>query len=100
MEVRASFLLIGNLNDHHQEWLGSTTTNHHGVAALDFSTVSGCDELVTGSPRARGLMRYASARAFLFAGEWLMSPNSKGSTFLLSGQLQTNFLNTYTVQSF
>ena len=33
-EARASFLFVGDLNDHHQEWLGSTTTNRHGVAAL------------------------------------------------------------------
>ena len=24
-DVRASFLFVGDLNDHHQEWLGSTT---------------------------------------------------------------------------
>ena len=26
-DVCASFLLVGDLNGHHQEWLGSTTTN-------------------------------------------------------------------------
>ena len=36
---------VGDLNGHHQEWLGSTTTNRHGVAAFDLSTVSGCDQL-------------------------------------------------------
>ena len=41
--VCASFLFVGYLNCHHQEWLGSTTTNRHGVAAFDFATVSGCD---------------------------------------------------------
>ena len=50
----ASFLFVGDLNGHHQEWLGSTTTNHHGVAALDFATVSGCDQPVTGPTHARG----------------------------------------------
>ena len=50
MSVRASFLLVGDLNGHHQEWLGSTTTNRHGVAAFDFATVSGCDQLVFGAP--------------------------------------------------
>ena len=48
MDARASFLFVGDLNGHHQEWLGSTTTNRHGVAALDFATVSGCDQLVIG----------------------------------------------------
>ena len=37
-----------------QEWLGSTTTNRHCVAALDFATVSGCDQLVIGPTHARG----------------------------------------------
>ena len=34
-DARAAFLFVGDLNDHHQEWLGSPTTNRHGVAALD-----------------------------------------------------------------
>ena len=34
--------------------VGSTTTNRHGVAALDFATVSRCDQLVTGPTHARG----------------------------------------------
>ena len=53
VDVHASFLLLGDLNGHHQEWLGSTTTNRHGVAALDSATVSGCDQLVTGPTHAR-----------------------------------------------
>ena len=35
-DTRASFLFVGDLNGHHQEWLCSTTTNRHCVAALDF----------------------------------------------------------------
>ena len=46
--------LVGDLNGHHLEWLGSTTTNCHGVAAFDFVTVPGCDQLVAGSTHARG----------------------------------------------
>ena len=53
-DVRASFLFVGDLNGHHQEWLGSATTNSHGVPAFDFSTVSGCDLLVVGPTHARG----------------------------------------------
>ena len=53
-DVHASFLFEGDLNGHHQEWLGSTTTNHHGVAAFDFSTVSGCDQLIVGPTHVRG----------------------------------------------
>ena len=53
-DVRASFLFVGDLNGHHQEWLGSTTTNRHGVAAFDFATLSSCDQLVVGPTHARG----------------------------------------------
>ena len=53
-DVHASFLFVGDLNLHHQEWLGSMTTNCHGVAAFDFATVSGCDQLVVGPTHARG----------------------------------------------
>ena len=53
-DVRASFLFVGDFNGHHQEWLGSMTTNRHGVAAFDFSTVSGCDQLIVSPTHARG----------------------------------------------
>ena len=53
-DVRASFLFVGDLNGHHREGLVSMTTNHHGVAAFDFATVSGCDQLVVGPTHARG----------------------------------------------
>ena len=53
-EARASLICVGDFNGHHQEWLGSTTTNRHGVAAFDFATVSGCDQLVLDPPHARG----------------------------------------------
>ena len=53
-DVHASFLFVGDLDGHHQEWLGSTTTNYHGVAAFDFTTVSSCNQLVVGSTHARG----------------------------------------------
>ena len=46
-DVLASFLFVGDLNAH-QEWLGSTTTNYHEVAAFDFATVSSCNQLVVG----------------------------------------------------
>ena len=53
-DVRASFMFLGDLNGHHKEWLGSTTTNRHGVAAFDFATVSGCNQFVVGPTHARG----------------------------------------------
>ena len=42
------------MNDHHLEWLGSTTTNRYGVAAFDYSTMSGCNQLVVGPTHAPG----------------------------------------------
>ena len=53
-DIRASFLIVGDLNGHHQEWLGSTNTNRHGVEAFDFTTVSGCDQLDVGSTHTGG----------------------------------------------
>ena len=53
-DVRASFLFVLDLNGHHQEYLGSTTTNRHRVAAFDFATVSGCAQLVVGPTHVRG----------------------------------------------
>ena len=38
-DVYASFLFVGDLNGHHKEWSGSTTTNRHGVVALDCNCV-------------------------------------------------------------
>ena len=52
--VRDSFLFVGDLNGHHQEWLGSTSANRHGVTAFDLATVSGCDQLVVDPTHARG----------------------------------------------
>ena len=52
-DVRASILFVGDLNGHPQEWLGSTTTNRHGVSSFAFATVSGCDQLVVGPTHAR-----------------------------------------------
>ena len=34
-DIHASFLFVGDLNGHHQEWLCSITTNHHGGVAFD-----------------------------------------------------------------
>ena len=45
---------MGDLNGHHQGWLGYTTMNRYGVAAFDLATVSGCDQLVIGPVHARG----------------------------------------------
>ena len=51
-DVLASFLFVGDLNGHHQECLGSLTTNRHGLAAVDLATVSGYNQLVVGPTHA------------------------------------------------
>ena len=53
-DIRSSFLFVGDLYGHHQEWLGSTTTNSHGVATFDFTTVSGCNQLVVDLTHSHG----------------------------------------------
>ena len=52
-DLRVSFLFVGDFTGHHQEWLGSMTTNRHGAAAFDSATVSGCDQLVVAPTHAR-----------------------------------------------
>ena len=52
MSVPISYLWV--IYGHHQEWLGSTTMNRHGVVAFDFATVSGCDQLVVCPTLSRG----------------------------------------------
>ena len=53
-DVRVSFLFGGDLNGHHREWLGSLTMNRHGIAFFDFTTMSGCDQLVAGPTHTSG----------------------------------------------
>ena len=53
-DVRASFLFVGDFNGHHQELLGSTTTNSDGIAVFDFATVPCCYQLVVSPTHARG----------------------------------------------
>ena len=51
---KASFLVIGDFNAKHREWLNSGITDNHGVAALNFATVAGCTQLVTESTHVAG----------------------------------------------
>ena len=53
-DIRGSFLFVCDFNGHHQDWLGSTTTDRDGVAAIDFATVSSCDKLIIGPTHACG----------------------------------------------
>ena len=44
---KASFVFIGDCNAHHKEWLNTISqTDCHGLRALDFSSESGCDQII------------------------------------------------------
>ena len=44
---KAALLFVGDFNAHHKEWLNSVSpTDRHGQRAIDFSTESGCDQLI------------------------------------------------------
>ena len=44
---KASFVFVGDFNAHHREWLNSVSpTNCHGLRAIDFSTESGCEQII------------------------------------------------------
>ena len=47
-DPKAAFAFIGDFNAHHREWLGSVSvTDSHGLAALNFSSESGMDQLIS-----------------------------------------------------
>ena len=44
---KAAFLFVGDFNAHHTEWLNSVSpTDCHRLRTIDFSTESGCDQLI------------------------------------------------------
>ena len=52
---KACFVFIGDLNAHHRDWLNSVSpTNRHGIAALNFSDITGCEQLVAGATHTSG----------------------------------------------
>ena len=52
---KSCFIFIGDFNAHHRQWLNSVSpTDRHGVAALDFADVVGCDQLVCGATHRSG----------------------------------------------
>ena len=42
-----SFMFVGDVNAHHEEWIGSSTINVHGRAARDFTSSPGCEQMIT-----------------------------------------------------
>ena len=52
---KASFILVGDFNAHHREWLGSVSvTDSHGRAARQFCEAAGCHQLVRESTHIHG----------------------------------------------
>ena len=52
---KSCFVFVGDLNAHHRDWLNSVSpTDRHGIAALDFADISGCEQLVTGATHISG----------------------------------------------
>ncbi len=52
---KASFIIVGDFNAHHQEWLNSISPrNQHGRAALDFSSLSTCEQIIEGPTHTSG----------------------------------------------
>ena len=47
LDRKSAFIFVGDLNAHLQEWLQSVSpTDHHGIAAFDFTNLSGCTQLI------------------------------------------------------
>ena len=47
VDRKASFVFVGDVNAHREEWHGFSTMNEHGRAARDFDSSSGCCEAYT-----------------------------------------------------
>ena len=46
-DPKASFVICGDCNAKHREWLDSNITDMHGRSALEFCTSSACEQLIT-----------------------------------------------------
>ena len=45
-DPKSDFGFVGDFNCHPSDWLGSNRTDSHGVAALDFATLTDCTQIV------------------------------------------------------
>ena len=55
VDRKAAFIFVGDLNAHHKEWLNSVSnTDQSGHAAFDFSSLSGCEQLVNSPTHQSG----------------------------------------------
>ena len=46
LDSKASFVICGDFNAHHKDWLISRTTDSHGRSAYEFCFSSGCNQLI------------------------------------------------------
>ena len=46
LHPRSEIIVLGDLNAHHEEWLGSNKTDAHGESAFDFPTLNNLHQLV------------------------------------------------------
>jgi len=54
-DIKSCFIFIGDFNAHHRDWLNSVSpTDRHGISALDFADVVGCEQLVRGATHRSG----------------------------------------------
>ena len=51
---KAAFVVVGDVNAHHVQWLQSRFTDCHGIAALDFCTLAGFQQLVESPTHVAG----------------------------------------------
>ena len=47
VERKPSLLFAGDMNTHHEEWLGASTMTMHVRAAFDFESSSGYEQMFT-----------------------------------------------------
>ena len=50
VDGKLSFMFVGDMTVHHEEWIGSSTTNLHGRDERDFPSSSCCEQMVTDPP--------------------------------------------------
>ena len=51
---RAVFCFVSDFHCYHNDWLGSSRTDSHGISARDFASLTDCRQLVTGATHRFG----------------------------------------------
>ena len=53
-DPKPAFCFVGHFNCHHSDWLGSNRADSHGIAALNFATLTDCTQMVRGPTHQAG----------------------------------------------